>query len=58
MVMSQLSSLPQGENHKLEEQLRAFGTLMREGRITKVKRGSFAVTDRSPLLAEALRNVG
>lgn len=58
MVMSQLSSLPQGEHHKLEEQLRAFGTLMREGRITKVKRGSFAVTDRSPLLAEALRNVG
>jgi hypothetical protein len=58
MVMSQISSLPQGENHKLEEQLRAFGTLMREGRITKVKRGAFAVTDRSPLLAEALRNVG
>lgn len=58
MVMSQISSLPQGDSHKLEEQLRAFGTLMREGRITKVKRGAFAVTDRSPLLAEALRNVG
>ncbi|MGV8952557.1 MAG: hypothetical protein ACOH2M_15730 [Cypionkella sp.] len=56
MVMSQINTLPQAEDHKLEEQLRAFGTLMREGRITKVKRGAFAVTDRSPLLAEALRN--
>jgi hypothetical protein len=36
--------------------MRVFGTLMRQGRIAKVKRGQFAVTDRSPLLAEALRS--
>lgn len=58
MVMSQINTLPNAESHPLEDQLRAFGTLMREGRITKIKRGAFAVTDRSPLLAEALRNAG
>jgi hypothetical protein len=58
LVMSQIESLPEANKHRLEDQLRAFGTLMREGRITKVKRGGFAITDRSPLLAEALRNAG
>ena len=56
--MSQINTLPNAEKHLLEDQLRAFGTLMREGRIKKIKRGGFAVTDRSPLLAEALRNAG
>lgn len=58
LVMSQINTLPNAEKHRLEDQLRAFGTLMREGRIKKVKRGGFAITDRSPLLAEALRNAG
>ena len=58
LVMSQINTLPNAEKHRLEDQLRAFGTLMREGRIKKIKRGGFAVTDRSPLLAEALRNAG
>jgi hypothetical protein len=58
LVMHQIDSLPEASKHRLEDQLRAFGTLMREGRITKVKRGGFAITDRSPLLAEALRNAG
>jgi hypothetical protein len=58
LVMTQINSLPEAQDHALEDQLRAFGTLLREGRITKVKRGAFAVTDRSPLLAEALRNAG
>lgn len=58
LVMTQINSLPEAQDHALEDQLRAFGTLLRQGRITKVKRGAFAVTDRSPLLAEALRNAG
>lgn len=57
LVMQQLDSLP-GEAVNREESLRVFGTLLREGRITKIRRNQFAVTDRSPLLAEALRNAG
>jgi hypothetical protein len=31
---------------------------LRQGRITKVKRGMFALTDRSPYLAEARKLAG
>lgn len=57
LVMQQLESLP-GDAPSREDSLRIFGTLLREGRITKIRRNQFAVTDRSPLLAEALRNAG
>lgn len=56
LVMRQLETLPEGAAHSREDFMRVFGTLMRQGRIAKVKRGQFAVTDRSPLLAEALRS--
>ena len=56
LVMRQLEALPDGAAHSREDFMRVFGTLMRQGRIAKVKRGQFAVTDRSPLLAEALRS--
>lgn len=56
LVMRQLEVLPDGATHSREDFMRVFGTLMRQGRIAKVKRGQFAVTDRSPLLAEALRS--
>jgi len=56
LVMRQLEALPEGAAHSREDFMRVFGTLMRQGRIAKVKRGQFAVTDRSPLLAEALRS--
>lgn len=39
-----------------EEMLRAFGLLLRSGRIEKAERGYFAVTERSPYLREARRN--
>lgn len=58
IVMRQLETLNDGPDHSREDSLRVFGTLLRQGRITKIKRGQFAVTDRSPLLAEALRNAG
>lgn len=58
MVLSQLATLPEAAAFSREDGLRVFGTLMRQGRIAKIKHGQFAVTDRSPLLAEAMRSAG
>ena len=58
IVMRQLETLSSKPDHSREDSLRVFGTLLRQGRIAKIKRGQFAVTDRSPLLAEVLRNAG
>ncbi|MCE6960516.1 hypothetical protein LAZ40_15935 [Cereibacter sphaeroides] len=38
-----------------EEALRSFGTLLRQGMIEKVRRGQFALTDRSPFRTAARR---
>jgi hypothetical protein len=53
LVMRQLAGLPGQTAAAREDYLRGFGTLLRQGRIAKVKRGMFALTDRSPYLAEA-----
>lgn len=58
LVMRQLSALPNQSDTAREDYLRGFGTLLRQGRITKVKRGMFALTDRSPYLAEARKLAG
>lgn len=58
LVMRQLSALPGQSGTEREDYLRGFGTLLRQGRITKVKRGMFALTDRSPYLAEARKIAG
>ena len=58
LVLRQIATLPATADLTREDGLRVFGTLMRQGRITKTRRGQFAVTDRSPLLAEALRSAG
>jgi hypothetical protein len=58
LVMRQLSGLPGQSENEREDYLRGFGTLLRQGRITKVKRGMFALTDRSPYLAEARKAAG
>ncbi|GAB1479232.1 hypothetical protein MASR2M74_17920 [Paracoccaceae bacterium] len=58
LVLRQVSDLPAGAGLAREDCLRSFGYLMRKGRIVKVRAGHFAVTERSPLLAEALRNAG
>lgn len=57
-VIQQLETLQGAPARNREDELRAFGTLMREGRIEKIKRGQFAVTAKSPLLAEAKRKAG
>lgn len=41
-----------------EDQLRSFGRLLRDGRIAKLRRGQFTLTDRSQFLAEARRIAG
>ena len=56
LVLRQISTLPATADLSREDGLRVFGTLLRQGRIAKTRRGQFAVTDRSPLLAEALRS--
>lgn len=58
LVMRQLSALPGQSGTEREDYLRGFGTLLRQGRITRVKRGMFALTDRSPYLAEARKIAG
>jgi len=58
LVLRQIATLPATADLSREDGLRMFGTLMRQGRIAKTRRGQFAVTDRSPLLAEAIRSAG
>ena len=56
LVLRQIATLPATADLSREDGLRVFGTLLRQGRITKTRRGQFAVTDRSPILAEAIRS--
>ncbi|ESW61621.1 MAG: hypothetical protein Q27BPR15_05410 [Rhodobacter sp. CACIA14H1] len=49
--------VPQGTFQR-EDGLRSFGSLLREGRIAKVRRGQFALSDESPYLAEAKKIAG
>lgn len=58
LVMRQIAGLPHQTDTAREDYLRGFGALLRQGRITKVKRGMFALTDRSPYLAEARKLAG
>lgn len=41
-----------------EDSLRSFGALLRDGRIEKSKRGQFAISETSPVLAEARKLAG
>ena len=58
LVMRQIAAHPSQSDTAREDFLRGFGTLLRQGRIAKVKRGMFALTDRSPYLAEARKLAG
>ena len=57
-LLQQVRTLPEGDESSREDQLRSFGTLLRQGRITRMDSGGYALTDRSPLLAEAKRIAG
>jgi hypothetical protein len=54
LLMSLVMGLPAAGATR-EDCLRAIGTLLRQGRLTQTGKRHFAVTDRSPYLAEAQR---
>lgn len=55
LLMSLVMELPGSGGATREDCLRAVGTLLRLGRLTQTGKRHFAVTDRSPYLAEAQR---
>lgn len=52
-LMSQIGALSADSDYSREDGLRTFGALLRDGRIRKVKRGQFVLTETSRYLAEA-----
>ncbi|MGA0540067.1 hypothetical protein [Neotabrizicola sp. VNH66] len=58
LLMRRVQSGEMAEGYTREDGLRSFGALLREGRIRKLRRGQFALTEASPLLAEARRIAG
>ena len=52
-IMRKVSSLNEGADFSREDRLRVFGTLLRQGKITKVKRGQYAIAEASRFYAEA-----
>ncbi|MBJ2149964.1 hypothetical protein [Paracoccus sp. IB05] len=57
-LMSRVIAGELGEIFTREEGLRAFGTLLREGRLVKQRRGQYAIAETSAILAEARRSLG
>ena len=58
LIMRQIAGLPGGGGASRDDILRGFGQLLRDGRIAKVSRNHFAVTDSSAYLAEAKKIAG
>lgn len=56
-IMRQVTAMT-SDNASREDALRSFGALLRTGRIVKVKRGQYALSDSNNLLAEARKLVG
>ena len=57
-LMRQIASVTADGTLSREDGLRGFGTLLRQGRIEKLRRGQFALTDRSRFLIEGRRITG
>ena len=56
--MRQVANLVDQAGTNREDSLRSFGSLLRVGKIVKVKRGQYALSDSSHVLAEARKLVG
>lgn len=56
-IMRQVTAMA-GDSSSREDALRSFGALLRTGRIVKVKRGQYALSDSNNVLAEARKLVG
>ena len=54
-LMRHVAAATETSDVNREDSMRSFGTLLRQGKIAKVKRGQFAITDSSYFLAEARR---
>ena len=52
-LMSQIGALSADSEYTREDGLRTFGALLRDGRIQKIKRGQFVLTESSRYLSEA-----
>lgn len=57
-IMRQVANLVDQAGTNREDSLRSFGSLLRVGKIVKVKRGQYALSDSSHVLAEARKLVG
>lgn len=56
LLFSQIESLPGHAPETVrEDSLRGFGRLLRDGRLTKTKRGQYVMAESSPILTEARR---
>ena len=58
MLAIYLAALDSADSTNREDSLRSFGTLLRNGKIVKVRRGHYALSERSHLLNEARKLVG
>jgi len=54
-IIKKVAHLGEDTDYSREASLRSFGMLLREGKIQKVKRGQFAISDTSRFMSEARR---
>jgi hypothetical protein len=57
-LIRQISDVDPEASYSREDSLRGFGILLRSGKITKIKRGQFALAENSHYLAEARKLLG
>lgn len=57
-IMRQVAAFDPASGNTREDGLRSFGTLLRKGKIVKVRRGQYALSEGSHYLAEARKLVG
>lgn len=57
-IMRQIAGADTASSNSREDGLRSFGTLLRDGKIVKVRRGQYALSEGSHYLAEARKLVG
>ena len=54
-IMRKVAGMAEDEDYSIEDSLRSFGMLLRQGKIQKVRRGQFVLTEASRFMDEARR---